>query len=306
MQKPMLRVCYALLPLVLAAVYLFGWRSLAVIAVVFIFGCIAEGWFTLKGGKPITSAVFVTCLIYSLSLPPTVPFWMAAIGIVAGVVLGKMAFGGFGRNVFNPAMVGRCFIYITFPLDMTNAWRPPFQDWPAGLTHWTNTLDAVTRATPLFELRQGGEFALSNLFLGNVLGSMGETSAWLILLGGAFIVYKKAAPWRLAASCLLGGVMVSGFFHLTGFSNVPDPVTTLLAGSFLFGSFFVVTEPVTGPNSKPAQWIYGFFIGGLTVILRGFSNFAEGIMFSVLIMNAFVPILDDLVRRIQRAKRAGQ
>ena len=104
MQKPMLRVCYALIPLVLASIYFFGWRCLAVTAVVFIFGIATEALFTYKNGKPVTSAVFVTCLIYSLSLPPGIPFWMAAVGIVFGVAIGKMVFGGFGRNIFNPAM----------------------------------------------------------------------------------------------------------------------------------------------------------------------------------------------------------
>jgi Na+-transporting NADH:ubiquinone oxidoreductase subunit B len=120
MQKPMLRVCYALIPLILASFYLFGWRSCVLTGIVLICGIITEALFTFPRKKPVTSAVFVTGLIFTLSLPPTIPFWMAAIGIVAGVALGKMVFGGFGQNVFNPAMVGRCFIYITFPIQMTN------------------------------------------------------------------------------------------------------------------------------------------------------------------------------------------
>ncbi|UCE43014.1 MAG: RnfABCDGE type electron transport complex subunit D [Candidatus Aminicenantes bacterium] len=303
MQKPMLRVCYALIPLVLASIYLFGWRSFALAGLVLVCGIMTEAFFTFPRGKPVTSAVFVTGLIFTLSLPPTIPFWMAAIGIVVGVALGKMVFGGFGQNVFNPAMVGRCFIYITFPLQMTNRWVEPFWDVAGGLTHWSASLDSLSQATPLEVLRLGESLPFQDLLLGRSSGSIGEMSAFLILLGGIFIVVKKAASWRLALSCLLGGICCSGLLRLAGFNQIPDPVSTLLAGSFLFGTFFIVTEPVSGAKTKIGQWIYGSMIGVLIVILRGFSNFSEGVMFSVLIMNAFVPILDQTIRQIQAKRR---
>jgi len=304
MQKPMLRVCYALIPLVLASVYLFGWRSLALAGLILACGFITEALFTFPRKKPVTSAVLVTGLIFTLSLPPTIPFWMAVIGIVAGVALGKMVFGGFGQNVFNPAMVGRCFIYITFPLQMTNQWAQPFWGGLAGLTRWSASLDSITRATPLEIFRQDESIPLQDLLLGHTSGSIGEMSAALILLGGLFIVYKKAASWRLVLSCILGGIFCSGILRLAGFAHIPDPLTTLLAGSFLFGAFFVVTEPVSGAKTKTGQWIYGTMIGVLIVVLRGFSSFSEGVMFSVLIMNAFVPFLDQTVQQIQAKKRA--
>jgi Na+-transporting NADH:ubiquinone oxidoreductase subunit B len=228
---------------------------------------------------------------------------MAIIGIVVGVAIGKMMFGGFGQNVFNPAMVGRCFIYITFPLQMTNRWVEPLRGGWAGFAHWTAPLDAISEATPLVELRQGGFIAWEDLILGHTAGSIGETSAVLILLGGLFIIAKKAASWRLSLSCLLGGILTSGILQMVGFVNIPTPFATILAGSFLFGSFFVVTEPVSGAKTKPGQWIYGGMTGVLIVVLRGFSNFSEGVMFSVLIMNAFVPILDQTVRRLQLRER---
>jgi len=304
MQKVMLRVCYALLPLVFASVYLFGWRSLALVAVVLGFGIATEGLFTLRQGKPITSAVFVTSLIFSLSLPPMIPFWMAVVGIVAGVALGKMVFGGFGQNVFNPAMVGRCFLYVTFPIEMTNQWAGPVWGGAAGFGRWSFSPDAVSQATPLVELRKGLSVPLEHLFLGNTAGSLGETSALLILLGGIYLIYKKAAPWRLAVSCLIGGVLVSTLLHSLGLAAVPSALVTVLSGSFLFGSAFVVTEPISGAKTEYGQWIYGCMVGGLTVVLRGFSNFPEGVMFSVLIMNAFVPLIDQTVRRAQAAKKA--
>ncbi len=304
MQKPMLRVCYALAPLVLASIYLFGWRSLVLTGLVLVCGFIAEAIFTFPRGKPVTSAVFVTGLIFTLSLPPTIPFWMAAVGIVVGVALGKMVFGGFGQNVFNPAMVGRSFIYITFPLQMTNRWMEPFWGGLGGITHWSPSLDTLTQATPLDILRHGGTLPWQNLLLGRTSGSIGEMSALLILLGGLYIVAKKAASWRLVLSCLLGGTLSSGLLRLAGFTQISNPVETLMAGSFLFGAFFVVTEPVSGAKTKTGQWVYGFMIGALIVVLRGFSNFSEGVMFSVLIINAFVPILDQTVQQFQAKKRA--
>jgi len=303
-QKPMLRVCYALIPLVLASIYLFGWRSLVLVGLVLICGIITEALFTFPRGKPVTSAVFVTGLIFTLSLPPTIPFWMAVVGIVAGITFGKMVFGGFGQNVFNPAMVGRCFIYITFPLQMTNRWVEPFWGGLGGLTHWSAPLDALTQATPLDVLRQGESLPWLDLLAGRTSGSIGEMSAIMILLGGLYIVIKKAASWRLVLACLLGGIGSSSLLRLAGFNQIPDPLTTLLAGSFLFGAFFIVTEPISGAKTKAGQWIYGSMIGSLIVVLRAFSNFSEGVMFSVLIMNAFVPILDQTIRQIQAKRKA--
>jgi Na+-transporting NADH:ubiquinone oxidoreductase subunit B len=304
-QKAMLRVVYALIPPVIASIYLFGWRSLILIVVVSAFGIGAEALFTVKQGKPITSAIFVTCLIFSLSLPPTIPFWMAIIGILAGVIFGKMAFGGFGQNVFNPAMVGRCFIYIAFPTAMTTLWVEPFSGGAGGYASWTQSIDAMTRATPLAEIKRGAASSLSDLFFGNVAGSLGETSALLIILGGIFIIYKKAASWRLALSCLVGGILISSALRGAGVSDVASLVSPLLSGSFLFGSAFVVTEPISGPKTHWGQWAYGFMIGGLTMIFREYSNFMEGFMFAVILMNAFVPILDYMVRRLQGPKKVS-
>ncbi len=302
-QKPMLRVFYALMPLVLVSIYFFGWRALVLTGVVLIFGIGTEALFTIKKGKPVTSAVLVTCLIFSLSLPPTVPIWMAVIGIIMGVALGKMMFGGFGSNVFNPAMVGRCFIYITFPLQMTNQWITPFREGFGGLKAWSGSLDTLTSATPLDFLREGTALPWQDLFFGRTAGSLGETSALLIAMGGLFIIYKKAASWRLALSCLLGGILCTFLLRAAGLEQIPTIFSMLTAGSFLFGALFVVTEPVSGAKTKLGQWIYGGTIGSLIVILRGFSNFSEGVMFSVLIMNAIAPLLDQTIRQIQEKRK---
>lgn len=302
----MLRVVYALIPMVLASIYFFGWRSLVLTFVVLICGIGTEALFTFKQKKPVTSAVFVTCLIFSLSLPPSVPIWMAVIGIVTGVALGKMMFGGFGLNVFNPAMVGRCFIYITFPLQMTNQWVEPFREGLAGLSFWSGSIDALTSATPLGVLREGTTLPWQDLVLGRTAGSLGETSALLIIIGGLYIIYKKAASWRLALSCLLGGTICTLILRAAGLEQIPTLFSTLAAGSFLFGAFFVATEPVSGAKTKLGQWIYGLMIGILIVVLRGFSNFSEGVMFSILIMNAFAPLLDQTIRQIQGTRKAKE
>lgn len=303
-QPTMIRVCYGLIPCLLGSVYFFGLRSLVLTALVLLFGVATEGAFTLPRGKPMSSAIFVSCLILALSLPPTTPFWVAAIGIVFGVVFGKMVFGGFGYNIFNPAMVGRCFMYICFPIALTSRWAEPFLGKYGGLTSWSPPVDALTMATPLAFLKAGKGYSLTNLFTGAVPGSLGETAAWLVLLGGIYIVATKTAQWRLVFSCLLGGVLVSFALWAVGMKGVPDPLTSLMAGSFLFGAVFVVTEPVSGPKTKAGQWIYGFVIGGLTIVIRKFSNFSAGIMFATLFMNMFVPIMDLAVNELKgRGKR---
>ena len=298
MHPPMLRVCYALLPLTVVSIYLFGWRSLALIAVSFMFGIATEAAFAFREGKPVTSAVFVTCLIFSLSLPPALPLWMAAVGIIVGVGIGKMAFGGLGHNIFNPAMVGRCFIYVTFPVQMSNIWTRPMRGGLAGFSSFTPPVEAVTQATPLMEMKKGIAVPLKQLIIGNTAGSLGETSAILIIIGCIYIIYKKAAPWQLALSCLTGGMLTGTLLNLLGIEAALSPLSTLLSGSFLFGTAFVVTEPVSGAKTRAGQWLYGFIIGGLTVLLRHYSNFSEGLMFSVLLMNAFVPIIDQTFRKI--------
>jgi Na+-transporting NADH:ubiquinone oxidoreductase subunit B len=302
MQPMMIRVCYGLIPCLIGSVYFFGLRSFVLTGLVLVFGVVTEAVFTLRQGKPITSAAIVSCLILSLSLPPTTPFWIAIIGIVFGIVFGKMVFGGFGQNVFNPAMVGRCFIYVTFPIALTNRWVEPLWGEYGGLIRWFPSVDALTTATPLPMLKAGKSIPWEKLFVGNVPGSLGETAAWLVLIGGIYIIIKKSAPWRLAVSCLLGGALMSLGLRAGGIQGVPDPLTSLLAGSFLFGAFFVVTEPISGPKTSPAQWIYGFAIGCLTIVFRKFSNFSAGIMFSVLFMNMFVPIMDSVVNDIKKKR----
>ncbi|MBE0600556.1 MAG: RnfABCDGE type electron transport complex subunit D, partial [Firmicutes bacterium] len=196
----------SLLPILLAAVYLFGLRTLVVLSVVTTTGILSEyGIMRLIDGKKakVSEAVLVTSFLFTLTLPPTVPLWIAAVGIAFGVIFGKCVFGGFGKNVFNPALVGRCFIDVSFPAHMTIAWAQPYTGLLGGLTKWSAGLDAMTSATPMILLnKEGIATDTLRLFLGNISGSLGETSALLILLAAVYLIVTKTASWKIIVSCL--------------------------------------------------------------------------------------------------------
>jgi Na+-transporting NADH:ubiquinone oxidoreductase subunit B len=311
-QPPMRRVLYALVPLVSASVWFFGWRALVVVATVNLAAFLTEFVFTRFTKAEATSAVFVTGTLLALSLPPTIPIWIAAVGAVFGVVFGKMVFGGFGRNVFNPALVGRVFIYVSFAGPMNARWAAPatvatgnlsFPWGPGGFARWAS--DALTGATPLRALREGTRVGLLPLLWGNVAGSIGETSAVLILLGGLFIVWKKAANWRIVAAEAAAFLTLQLAFWIAGVRNAADPLTALLSGSVLLGLFFMATDPVSASQTQGGRWIYGALVGALTVLIRTFSIWPEGTMFAILLGNTFAPIVDWLVRERQRKRKAA-
>ncbi len=302
-QKPMIQVLYALAPLCVAAVYFFGWRFLLVLAVVNAAGVLSEYLFTRRLGQPVTSAVFVTSFIYALSLPPTIPLWIAVVGIVFGVVFGKMVFGGFGRNVFNPAVSARAFIYISFGVPMTSGFTPAFQGFPGGFAQWGGALDAVTKATPMRLITEGEILPKLQLFLGNHAGSFGETSALLILAGGLFLLFKKTAAYQIVFGGLLGFVILQSAFFWGGITPM-DPLAGLITGSVLFGIFFMATDPISASQTtSPGRWIYGFVIGALTSLIRTFSVWPEGFTFALLISNMFAPLTDHIIKDLQKSKK---
>ncbi|MFP4497470.1 MAG: RnfABCDGE type electron transport complex subunit D [Vulcanimicrobiota bacterium] len=305
-QLPMQRVLYALAPLAIASVYLFGWRGLLVILTANVAGFATE-WLFLKNEKqPVSSAVFVTNSILALSIPVTLPLWMVALGAVFAVTFGKMVFGGFGRNIFNPAMVGRAFLYVSFGRHMTNMWVEPYSGFPAGFAHlWRgNTPDALTGATPLKILAEGGNVPLMDLILGAIPGSLGETSAVLIILGGLFIIWKKAANYRIVVGGLVGMLITQALLWHFKVPNAITPWEALFAGGFLFGVFFVATDPVSAATTDPGRWIFGAFVGIMTVLIRVYSSWAEGLMFAVLLGNMFNPIMDHVIKEQQKKKKA--
>jgi Na+-transporting NADH:ubiquinone oxidoreductase subunit B len=299
-QLPNKRVLYALVPAVLASIYFFGWRSLLLLTVVCIIGFLTELVFVRAYYKePATSAVFVTAFLFTLSLPPTIPFWIAVIGIIFGVAIGKMAFGGFGRNIFNPALTGRAFIYVSFGAYMTASWVEPFKSFPGGFLGFLS--DATTKATPL----SGGTASHLSLLFGNVAGSLGETSAVLLLLGGIYIMAKKAANYRIVLSGVIGMLVFQTVLWATGVRNALDPLTALTSGGFMLGILYMATDPVSAPSTNPARWIYGALIGVLTVLIRTFSIWKEGVMFAILLGNMFNPILDYYIKQRKAKKEQG-
>lgn len=306
-QKMMRHVLIALLPILAMAVYLFGWRVLVVLAAVTIAGVLAEYaimYLINKEKAKVTEALFVSVLLYTLTLPPTIPIWIAVVGIVFGIVFAKGAFGGFGQNIFNPALVSRCFVYIAFPAFMTQTWANPFTGFPAGFAEYKAGADLLTSATPMIQLSHGEAIpGTLKLFLGNIAGSMGETSALLILIGAAYLLVTKTASWKIMVSSLVGGGVLSSILYFTGVYNV-DPITYLLTGGFLFATVFMATDPVTATRDEFSKYIFGAFVGLLAVVIRVFSLFNEGIMFAVLVGNAFAPLIDRNVKSFRAWRKA--
>lgn len=301
----MIKVVYALIPLVLAAIYYFGWRFIVVLALVNAIGILTEYLMARTYSMKVTSSVLVTNFLYALSLPPTIPLWIAAVGIVFGVVFGKMVFGGFGKNVFNPAISGRAFVYISFGVPLTGRFVDPVAGGALrGFAAWTPSLDSVSSATPLVQQAQGTEFALSDLFLGNIAGSFGETSALLIILGGAYIVWKKSANWHFIAASVVSFLMLYAALFYGQVQGAIDPVYALFSGSFLFVAVFMVTDPVSASQTTNlGRWIYGFIFGVMTVLIRVFAGWPEGSTFALLFANMFAPLIDHLIKEQKRKKK---
>jgi Na+-transporting NADH:ubiquinone oxidoreductase subunit B len=295
-QKPNVNVMYALTPAIIASIYFFGWRSLLMLAVVCIAGFLTEFVFLKAYYKePVTSAVFVSCFLFTLSLPPTLPLWIAVVGIVFGITFGKMAFGGFGRNIFNPALTGRAFIYVSFGGPMTAAWVSHIGGGGGGFVKYA--ADAVTAATPMMQITQGLDVSRVAMFLGNEAGSLGETSALLLLLGGIYIVYRKSANWRIVLATFIGMLVPQTIFWAFGIGNAIDPLSAVIGGGFMMGAWFMTTDPVSAATTNPGRWIYGAFVGVLTVLIRTFSIWSGGVMFAILLGNMFNPIIDYYVKR---------
>ena len=304
-QRPMIVVLIAAAPAAMSAVYRFGWRAMAVIAVTALTAFVAEWLFTRARKEPVSSAVFVTAVLLALTLPPTIPYWIAAVGAVVAICFGKELFGGFGRNIFNPALVGRCFIYICFPVAMTGRWAQAAAGPSGGFALWaTKTIDAVTAATPLDKWRLNADLTpYADLLLGNRTGSLGETMAVAILIGAAILLFTRVADWHIMLSCVLGALALGGIFKLAGLPGAPNPLWTVLAGGFLFGAVFMVTDPVSASRTPAGKWIYGALAGMLTVVMRRFGIFPEGMMFAILLGNTFIPAIDIGVRGVMASRK---
>ncbi len=303
-QRPNVHVMYALAPAAAASIYFFGWRSLLMLSVVCVTGFLTE-YFYLKATykEPVSSAVFVSCFLFALSLPPTIPIWIAVVGIVFGIMFGKMVFGGFGRNIFNPALVGRAFIYISFGGPMTAVWVNHVGGGAGGFARFS--ADAVTQATPLTQVSQGVAVSKLSMFLGNEAGCIGETSAILLLLGGLYILYKKFASWRIVLPIFISMLALQTALWAAGVSNALDPLSAVIGGGFMMGALFMATDPVSASQTNGGRWIYGILIGSLTVLIRTFSIWAEGMMFAILLGNMFAPIVDYYIKEARKKRKAA-
>ncbi|ADO83777.1 RnfABCDGE type electron transport complex subunit D [Ilyobacter polytropus] len=286
-QIMMRKVMYSLIPIFIISIYLYGLKAISLIAVSFFFGITTEYFFLKKRNKKVTEAVLVTCALYSLSMPPGIPLWIAAIGIIFGVSMGKMAYGGFGRNIFNPAITGRLFIYIAFP-NMANKWLIPGN---FGLT------DGTAGATPLEILRNGGIPKITDLLLGTRPGSLGESSGILIIIAAIYLLYTKTASWRSMGATLIGYLMVQTFLYYFGLGA--NPLYGIFSGSLLFISIFMVTDPVSSPKKNNSLFLYGFLIGLSVALIRSFSLFPEGTSFAILLGNTFAPLMDEIIGKVK-------
>ncbi len=303
-------VILGLLPVVFASIYFWGWRALLIIIISYIFGGAVEVIFAITRRKDIHEGFLVTGLIFPLTLPPTIPFWMVAVGIVFGVLFGKEVFGGTGRNIFNPALVGRLFLSIAFPRTMSAYWQKPFISGLGGFVHYQNidvltkaTSDAITTATPLSLFKSGGELpSYYNLIMGFSPGCIGETFRLGIIIGGSFLILTKIVNWRIPLSFLLSVIIFSLIGNQFAPSRIAPPIFQLFSGGLLFGAFFMATDPVTCPFTKIGKWIGGVILGFLVVLIRSFSGYVEGVMFAIVILNVFVPLIDRIVLNIKYPK----
>lgn len=314
-QKMMRTVLIALAPIIIYGIYVFGWRVLALLAfnIVVASGVEYICERLMYNKNKVTEAAFVTATILTMTLPPQIPFWISGVGVAAAIFFGKEVFGGFGRNPFNPAIVGRAFIYINFPGYMLRwneaANSQSFVSGLGGFTKWiTPLIDTSTSATPMVDIAtNGATYSPLTLLLGNHGGSIGEISALLILLGGAYMIYKKIASWELMLSTMIGFLGISYLLIVLGFdADVLPPLEGILVGGFMFGAVFMVTDPISAPKQSQAKWIYGIIVGVSTVLIRSFANFPEGMMFAILIAEVFGPIIDYVFADINKKKRLAK
>ncbi len=295
----------------------FGVRTVMPLVIIsYLFGFGWEIVFAVIRKHPISEGVFVTAILFPLTLPPTTPWWQAAMGISFGVVIGKEVFGGTGRNFLNPALTGRAFLYFAYPVQMSGD-----AVWTALITRGSEAVDAMTAATPLVvagATTQTGTveqvlaktgYDWSTLFLGCYPASIGASSTLLCLISAIGLVLIGVASYRIIIGSVMG-VLATGYLLnlLAGPGSLPmlslNPWYHLLIGGAAFGTVFMCTDPVSAPHTHASRWIYGFCIGFLTVIIRVFNPaYPEGIMLAILFMNVFAPLIDHVVVRLKLKKK---
>jgi electron transport complex protein RnfD len=309
-QKLMLGVVTALIPAFLTSVFFFGYGAL-IVTTVSVASCLLFEYFiakyVLKTSITITDgSAVVTGLLLAFNLPSNIPVLIIVIGSFISIAVAKMTFGGLGNNPFNPALVGRVFMLISFPVQMTS--------WPVPAGFDTGYTDAVTGATPLAIIKEGlknGE-PISQLmsqiptpaqmFLGEMGGSMGEVAAGALLLGFVWLLFRKIITWHIPATIVVTIFIFTGILWAINPEKYVNPQFHILAGGVLLGAIFMATDYVTSPMNLKAMLLYGFGIGMLTVVIRIWGAYPEGVSFAILIMNAFVPLMNAYIK----PKRFGE
>jgi electron transport complex protein RnfD len=295
----MAEVAAAALVVLLAACWNFGIGALLVVASATA-GAVGTEWFFSRSESPSRLrdySALTTGVLLGLTLPPAFPLWMAFLGGMAGIGLGKLIWGGLGQNLFNPALVGRAFLQAAFPTTITT-WSAPAEagGWlalPGSLLAAPllgGEVDAVSTATPLGLAKFEGHITdLGALFVGRTAGSLGETSALLLLVCGVWLGARRIFDWRLPVSTLLSVAVFAGILHWASPASYPPPSFMLLSGGLLFGAVFMVTDPVTTPTTPRGAWLFGLGVGVLVVLIRLFGGLPEGVMYAILLMNAVTP-----------------
>lgn len=304
-QTIMLDVIIALLPATAISIFYFGINAIRIIVVSIIscilFEIIISKLLSQKIKVKDLSAV-VTGLLLAFNLSATVPNWIIIIGAFVAIGIGKQIFGGIGYNIFNPALVGRVFLLIAFPVEMTNWVAPnPIINLKAFLTLKQLTMDATTYATPLTILKAKGPAALpSNIYLdaffGNIGGCIGEISALALIIGGLYLIYKHHISLTIPLSFILTTFIIAGIFWFYNPDKYADPLFHILTGGLLLGAIFMATDMVTSPITEKGKLIFGIGCGFITIMIRLFGAYPEGVSFSILIMNGFVPLIDKLTK----------
>ncbi|MBR4505730.1 MAG: RnfABCDGE type electron transport complex subunit D [Bacteroidales bacterium] len=289
-KKIMWRVNLALVPALIVATVFFGVNALLV-SLISVVSCVLFQWliekYILKQKPTIwDGSAVVTGLLLAFNVPATAQMlWIVVIGALVAIGIGKMSFGGLGKNPFNPAIVGRIFLLISFPVQMTT--------WP--VPGFTMSFDAATGATPLGAFKEGAlpaDVTLWDAFLGHIGGSMGEISAIAILIGAIYLLCRKIITWHIPVAFIGTAFVFSAILWLINPETYMDPVMTIFTGGIMLGACFMATDMVTSPMAKSGQLIFGFGCGLLTIIIRNWGAYPEGVSFAILIMNSVTPLLN--------------
>ncbi|WP_462322047.1 RnfABCDGE type electron transport complex subunit D [Halochromatium sp.] len=334
--RTMRLVMLALLPATLLGLWQFGWPAIILFAVTLGAALLFEAMALFLAGKPLRPSLMdgsalLTGWLLALTLPPWAPWWIGLVGAFVAIIVGKQVFGGLGQNLFNPAMVARVVLLVSFPLEMTQ-WVGPqplfFEQTPGVGDALTISLDGLAAAAPWdamsgasilgqvdLALQQGNDLGTAmptlfpplNALLGGIPGSLGETSALLLLLGGLFLIRKGVIDWVIPVAVLLGVVVPASLLHLIDPTRFAGPLLHLLAGATLLTAFFIATDPVTSPVSRVGQAVFGAGIGLLVYLIRTFGAYPEGAAFAILLMNAATPMIDHYIKpRIFGRDRRGR